>query len=60
MRPDRSRAATTGFLIVRTNCVASGTDGRFWFYCIDRMSGHLAASEYETSAGDRIEWLFAE
>ncbi len=60
MRPDPSQAATAGFLIVRINGVASGTDGRFRFYYVNEMSGHLAASEYETSAGDRIEWLFAE
>lgn len=51
---------SVGSLIVPISGVASGTDGRFWFYYVNEMSGHLAASEYETSAGDRNEWLFAE
>jgi len=48
------------FLVVSINGIANGTEGRFWFYYVNEQPGQIAASEYETSAGDRIEWLFAE
>ena len=48
------------FLVVSINGIANGTEGRFWFYYVNEQPGQIAASEYETSVGDRIEWLFAE
>jgi hypothetical protein len=48
------------FLVVSINGIANGTEGRFWFYYVNDQPGQLAASDHETSAGDRIEWLFAE
>jgi hypothetical protein len=48
------------FLVVSINGISNGTEGRFWFYYVNEQPGQIAASELETSAGDRIEWLFAE
>ncbi len=64
LQENTSSVETSGygdeFLVVSINGVANGTEGRFWFYYVNEQPGQKAASEYETAAGDRIEWLFAE
>lgn len=64
LQENASSVETSGygdeFLVVSINGIANGTEGRFWFYYVNEQPGQLAASDYETSAGDRIEWLFAE
>ena len=48
------------FLVESINGIANGTEGRFWFYYVNEQPGQIAASEHETSPGDRVEWLFVE
>lgn len=48
------------FLVVSINGITNGNEGRYWFFYVNGEAAQTAASEYETTTGDRIEWLFAE
>ena len=59
-----SGVETSGYgdelLVISINGIANGTDGRYWFYYVNEEPGRISANRYETTADDRIEWLFAE
>jgi hypothetical protein len=46
--------------VTSINGIANGDGNRFWFYYVNGQPGQISASDYETTTGDRIEWLFAE